>query len=165
VRLAYEPAGARADKYGRLLAYLYLEPGGLFVNREIVARGFGHAYTEYPFQFMDEFRAVGRLAREKKLGLWGPDPVEVKPGAVTTIWITRTGKKYHRESCRALAKGATALPLGRAAAKYSPCDLCHPPAFKGRRRTITSFLPNRMSGRRRTALDLQSLRRHLYIRA
>jgi micrococcal nuclease len=46
VRLAYEPAGARVDKYGRLLAYLYLEPGGLFVNREIVAKGFGHAYTD-----------------------------------------------------------------------------------------------------------------------
>jgi endonuclease YncB( thermonuclease family) len=50
VRLACEPARARVDKYGRLLAYLYLEPGGLFVNREIVAKGFGHAYTEYPFQ-------------------------------------------------------------------------------------------------------------------
>jgi micrococcal nuclease len=49
VRLAYEPAGARMDKYGRLLAYLYLKPGGLFVNREIVAQGFGHAYTGHPF--------------------------------------------------------------------------------------------------------------------
>jgi micrococcal nuclease len=39
VRLAYEPAGARVDTYGRTLAYLYLEPGGTFVNREIAARG------------------------------------------------------------------------------------------------------------------------------
>ena len=43
MRLAYEPAGAQMDKYGRLLAYLYLEPGGTFVNREIVAKGFGFA--------------------------------------------------------------------------------------------------------------------------
>jgi endonuclease YncB( thermonuclease family) len=28
VRLAYEPAGARIDRYGRTLAYLYPEPGG-----------------------------------------------------------------------------------------------------------------------------------------
>jgi micrococcal nuclease len=53
VRLAYEPAGARVDRYGRTLAYLYLEPGGLFVNREIIAKGFGHAYTTYPFAYMD----------------------------------------------------------------------------------------------------------------
>jgi micrococcal nuclease len=74
VRLAYEPAGVRVDKYGRLLAYLYLEPGGLFVNREIVAKGFGHAYTAYPFAYLEDFRAAERSAREKGLGLWGPDP-------------------------------------------------------------------------------------------
>jgi micrococcal nuclease len=74
VRLAYEPAGARVDKYGRLLAYLYLEPGGLFVNREIVAKVFGHAYTAYPFAYLEDFRAAERSAREKGLELWGPDP-------------------------------------------------------------------------------------------
>ena len=37
VRLAYEPAGARLDRYGRTLAYLYLEPGGTFVNLQIIA--------------------------------------------------------------------------------------------------------------------------------
>jgi hypothetical protein len=47
VRLAYEPAGARIDRYGRTLAYLYLEPGSLFVNRELVAKGFEHTYTEH----------------------------------------------------------------------------------------------------------------------
>ena len=60
------------DKYGRLLAYLYLEPGGLFVNREIVAKGFGHAYLDYPFQFMDDFRAAERLAQGE--GAWALGP-------------------------------------------------------------------------------------------
>ncbi len=36
VRVEYEPAGGRLDKYGRLLAYLYLEPGERMVNREII---------------------------------------------------------------------------------------------------------------------------------
>src|SRR5262249_5407393 len=67
VRPAYEPAGARIDRYGRTLAYLYLEPGGLFVNREIVARGYGHAYTAYPFSYLDDFRQAERPAREKGL--------------------------------------------------------------------------------------------------
>jgi micrococcal nuclease len=65
VRLAYEPAGARVDKYGRTLAYLYRVDDGLFVNREIIARGYGHAYTKYPFAYMEDFRAAERQAREK----------------------------------------------------------------------------------------------------
>jgi micrococcal nuclease len=36
VRMSFDPSGAGTDRYGRLLAYRYLEPGGLFVNREIV---------------------------------------------------------------------------------------------------------------------------------
>jgi micrococcal nuclease len=128
VRLAYEPAGARVDKYGRLLAYLYLEPGGLFVNREIVAKGFGHAYTKYPFAFLDDFRAAERSAREKGLGLWGPDPAPSKPNADEVVYVTKTGTKYHRAACRALAKSATAIRLGEVGAKYQPRGVCDPPA-------------------------------------
>jgi micrococcal nuclease len=74
VRLAYEPAGARIDRYGRTLAYLYRVDDDLFVNRELVARGYAFAYVKYPFRFMEDFRAAERTAREKGLGLWGPDP-------------------------------------------------------------------------------------------
>jgi endonuclease YncB( thermonuclease family) len=65
---------ARLDNYGRTLADLYLEPGDLFVNRAIVAKGFRHAYVKDPFRFMDDFRTVQHQAREKKPGLWGRTP-------------------------------------------------------------------------------------------
>jgi micrococcal nuclease len=126
-RLAYEPAGARVDKYGRTLAYFYLEPGSLFVNREIIAKGFGHAYTAYPFQYMADFRQAERTAREKRLGLWGPDPAPSRPSAVEVVYVTRTGTKYHRAGCRALSKSATAIRLGKVATKYQPCAMCDPP--------------------------------------
>jgi endonuclease YncB( thermonuclease family) len=127
VRLAYEPAGARVDKYGRTLAYLYLEPGGVFVNREIVAKGFGHAYTAYPFQYIDDFRQAERTAREKGLGLWGPDPAPSKPSADEVVYVTKTGAKYHRAGCRSLPKNATAIRLMEVGAKYRPCAVCDPP--------------------------------------
>src|SRR6516162_9718244 len=111
VRLAYEPAGARVDKYNRVLAYLYLEPGGLLVNREIIAKGFGHAYTVYPFGFMEDFRAAERQAREKRLGLWGPDPAPSKPSAAEVVYVTKTGTKHHRVGCWALARSATPIRL------------------------------------------------------
>jgi micrococcal nuclease len=132
VRVAYEPGPSRMDRYGRTLAYLYLEPGGLFINREIVARGYGYAYVKSPFQFMDDFRAAERSARENRLGLWAPEAGIAAHGpAGATVYVTRTGKKYHRDGCRSLAKGAMEMPLDRAAARYAPCALCHPPVSEG----------------------------------
>jgi len=60
----------KQDRYGRLLAYLYRAPDGLFVNLEIVRQGYGHAYTKYPFQHMELFRYYERQAREAGKGLW-----------------------------------------------------------------------------------------------
>jgi len=68
VRLAFDRT--LRDRYGRLLAYIYTEKGRCF-NAELVEKGYGHAYTVFPFQFLEEFRALQKKAREKKAGLWG----------------------------------------------------------------------------------------------
>jgi micrococcal nuclease len=57
------------DRYRRLLAYVYTEEG-LCHNAEIIREGFGHAYTRFSFQFMEEFRALEKEARENRRGLW-----------------------------------------------------------------------------------------------
>ena len=57
--------------FGRTLAYVYLEEG-TFLNAEIVRQGYGHAYTQFPFKYLQEFRALEREAREAQRGLWGP---------------------------------------------------------------------------------------------
>lgn len=67
VKVEYDWQGT--DKYGRTLAYIYLEDG-TFLNAEIVRQGYGHAYTKYPFKYMDEFRKYEREARENNRGLW-----------------------------------------------------------------------------------------------
>jgi micrococcal nuclease len=58
------------DRYGRLLAYIYT-PGGTCHNAALIREGYGHAYTSFSFQFMDEFRALEQQARQEKRGLWG----------------------------------------------------------------------------------------------
>ena len=43
-------------------------------------------------------------------------------------YITRNGKRYHRDGCRYLA--SSKIPIGLKAAKargYTPCKVCHPP--------------------------------------
>lgn len=59
----------RKDKYGRTLAYVYLEDG-FFLNAEIIKQGYGFAYTKYPFKYLEQFRQYEREARENKRGLW-----------------------------------------------------------------------------------------------
>src|SRR4030043_963995 len=57
------------DKYGRLLRYVYT--GDLFVNLEMVKRGFANAYTYPPdVKYNEEFLEAERYARENNLGLW-----------------------------------------------------------------------------------------------
>ena len=67
VRLEYDRE--RTDRYGRTLAYVYLRDG-TFANAEIVRRGYGHAYTRFPFRYLDRFRRLEREAREAGRGLW-----------------------------------------------------------------------------------------------
>jgi micrococcal nuclease len=62
----------RTDRYGRTLAYLFLADGR-FVNAEIVKQGYGHAYTKYPFRYLEDFRRYEREAREAGRGLWAEE--------------------------------------------------------------------------------------------
>jgi len=68
LRLEYDQQ--HQDKYGRTLAYVYLE-NGTFVNAEIIRQGFGFAHTRFPFKYLEEFRQFEREARQAKRGLWG----------------------------------------------------------------------------------------------
>lgn len=68
IRLEYD--WERRDKYGRTLAYVYLEDG-TFLNAEIIRQGYGFAYTRFPFKYLEEFRKLEQEARETGRGLWG----------------------------------------------------------------------------------------------
>ena len=60
------------DRYGRLLAYVYRRPDGLFVNAELVRRGFATILTIPPnVAHADEFLRLQRAARQAGRGLWG----------------------------------------------------------------------------------------------
>lgn len=57
------------DGYGRLLRYIFLDD--LFVNLEIIKRGFANAYTFAPdVKYAEKFLEAERFARLNELGLW-----------------------------------------------------------------------------------------------
>jgi micrococcal nuclease len=69
VRLVFD--AERRDRYGRLLAYVYRQPDGLFVNADLVRRGYAQPLTIPPnVRHAPEFRALARSARHAGRGLW-----------------------------------------------------------------------------------------------
>jgi hypothetical protein len=44
-----------------------------------------------------------------------------------TVYVTRTGTKYHRDGCSALSKSRIPISLAEATSRYSPCSRCGPP--------------------------------------
>jgi micrococcal nuclease len=75
-RVSYRLGVEERDRYGRALAYVWLDDGR-FLNRLMVARGYALALTVPPnVEYEDLFVRVGQRARETGRGLWG------RPGCV-----------------------------------------------------------------------------------
>jgi len=69
VRLEFDVQ--KTDRYGRTLAYVYLEDG-TFLNEYLVKEGYAQVATFPPnVKYKDTFIAAQRYARENKTGLWG----------------------------------------------------------------------------------------------
>ena len=69
-RVSLEFDVEKRDKYGRILAYVYLKDG-TFVNAEIVKQGYASLMTYPPnVKYVDLFSRLYREARENNRGLW-----------------------------------------------------------------------------------------------
>ncbi len=59
------------DRYWRTLAYVYRQPDGLFVNAELVRRGYARTLEIPPdVRFATRFANLAKAARRAGLGLW-----------------------------------------------------------------------------------------------
>ena len=60
----------KTDRYGRILAYAYLE-NGVFLNQYLVENGFAVVATFPPnVKYVEVFTKAEKLARKKEVGLW-----------------------------------------------------------------------------------------------
>ena len=70
-RVRLVPDAEARDRYGRLLAYVYRDRDGLFVNAALVRRGYAVPLTIPPnVAHADDFRRLAASARRKGRGLW-----------------------------------------------------------------------------------------------
>ena len=128
VRLEYDRE--RYDRYGRLLAYLYL-PNGAMVNLAVVRQGLARVYSHPPnLRHQEELNTAQQEAMAAGRGLWQ------KPLAQQTQEPYHIGNKnsrcLHRPSCPLVAKIAPANRVRFNFLKeaysqgYSPCRSCKP---------------------------------------
>lgn len=74
VRLALNPNREVKDKYGRYLAYVYIE-NSVFFNEYMLENGFAREYTfGSPYSMQTDFRSIEKNAKGNSLGLWGECP-------------------------------------------------------------------------------------------
>ena len=136
------------DKYGRIVARIIVD--GKDVSLELVKAGFAWHYKEYSSD--PELGNAEKLARDNEDGLWGMQnpiaPWDFRHGSTLdsiiqikqsdkspntsatdkeniTVYVTRTGSKYHSAGCRYLKKSRIPMSLKDAkVAEYSPCSVC-----------------------------------------
>ncbi len=83
-RVKIEYDWERADKYGRLLVYVWTEEVELF-NEFILREGYASAFTKFPFkgEYRKRFIAAERQARTLEKGLWKREPLLTIPAKDT----------------------------------------------------------------------------------
>ena len=70
VRIEQDTSQDARDKYGRMLAYVFLADGTNW-NAHMIRAGYAYEYTyKLPYQYQREFKDAELMAREGELGLW-----------------------------------------------------------------------------------------------
>lgn len=110
---------------------LFRVPDGLYVNLEMVRQGYAKLSPRGLGNELDLFRTYQERARLTGKGIWNKlsalVPVVTEPRGVT-VYVTKTGKKYHSQDCQFLSKSKIALGLGEAKKRgFTPCRICKPP--------------------------------------
>lgn len=67
------------------------------------------------------------------------------PTGKETVYVTKTGAKYHRATCSSLSKSAIPMTLTAASARYGPCSRCKPPVMAPSAGSSTTSAPRALA--------------------
>ena len=135
------------NKRGKMLAYVYV--GDMFVNAELIKRGFALACNIPPNErYKDKFISLQKEARENKRGLWNFEDISTEPYYVGSM----LRKEFHRPECfhamhlefedrLILRTKKEALRMG-----YRQDWRCCPLFVKTDKKTIDDFVKNQLYG-------------------
>jgi len=69
VHIVLSPLDTRG-RYGRLLAYVFLERGDVMFNELLIERGYAYADSRFKHHYDDQFKQAEKRARRAGMGLW-----------------------------------------------------------------------------------------------
>lgn len=75
VRLEYDDTQDSIDKYGRSLAYVFIQDTNseIFFNRYMIEQGYAYEYTySKAYKYQAEFKSAQKTAEAEGRGLWAP---------------------------------------------------------------------------------------------
>ena len=94
----------------------------VFVNKKVVETQDATATTEKPAE-----KAKSGDSKTTQIASSSDDGAKAASKNDVTVYVTKNGRKYHREGCMFLKKSKIPMPLGKAAGKFEPCKTCNPP--------------------------------------
>jgi endonuclease YncB( thermonuclease family) len=139
VYFSFEPGSDKTDRYGRLLAWVWIEVAGatsnagnkkqssssyLNVNEGLVSEGLANVYTPGNKKLQNHSKLISlqKMARERKIGKW-------KSFKDVHVYKTKNGKAFHIQNCKHLAKSSNLERIlsssGTDRGLY-PCRTCLP---------------------------------------
>ena len=78
VHVVLSPDKSRG-KYGRLLAYVYLERGGTMFNEMLIEQGYAYADLRFRHHYYKQFKTIEERARRDGRGLWANVTMDKMP--------------------------------------------------------------------------------------
>ncbi len=78
VHVVLSPKRTRG-KYGRLLAYVFLERGGPMFNEMLLEEGYAYADLRFNHHYFKRFKAIEKRARKAGAGLWAGATIDKMP--------------------------------------------------------------------------------------
>jgi micrococcal nuclease len=160
------------DRYGRAVAEVFLSDKD--IGLQMIKSGMAWHFKKYSSDSI--YSAAEKEAQNSGIGLWGlSNPIppwnyrnqntqEISEKASlrtslvsslaneqtsesSTVFITKTGAKYHKDGCSSLRKSKIPKTLSEAInAGYSPCSLCNPPTTSSSRSSLVSSEIDSQSG-------------------
>lgn len=115
------------DKYGRLLAYVYVD--GKMYNKTLLEEGHAKVATFPPnVKYVEEFQQLEQKAQEEQIGMWQ----DYAPKTSGNLIGNKNSQKYHQTDCQGAKKISNHNKVWfdteeeAAAAGYQPCAICFP---------------------------------------
>jgi endonuclease YncB( thermonuclease family) len=127
IYLSFDPSGEKQDKFGRLLAFVWVEvdEGYLCVNEGIVAAGLATVYLANKNSKLPNLKhmiSLQKEARTDRRGIWN-NFVDCN------VLVTRYGSAFHKPGCRHIARSKNLKPMKASEAAdqgFHPCRTCLP---------------------------------------